>query len=158
MKLLDIFAGYKATTGSPKFHFAFFAACCAFYFNIVDKGLVDQKWLDLIDEWFFTHSYFLVVVFLTETIFQRFTEIQFFLLLLAIFKYQSMILYTTIKHINHANSSNLNFFYTEDIGHFLIYSEIMAFCANLFTNVIIIFAATTIDNIKLRIKHDNWSF
>ncbi len=42
----------------------------------------------------------------------------------------------------------MHFFYTEDIAHFLIYSEIMTFCANLFTNVLIIFAASTID-IKL---------
>jgi hypothetical protein len=48
----------------------------------------------------------------------------------------------------------LHFFYTEDIAHFLIYSEIMTFCANLFTNVLIIFAASTID-IKLMKINDN---
>ena len=145
MKLLDIFGGYTATTGSPLLHFAYFAACGAFYFNIVNKESLDPKWLDLIDEWFFTHSYFLIVFFLKDTIFQRFKEIQFFLFLLTILKYQSMILFTTIEHINHAISNNLHFFYAEDIAHFLIYSEIMTFCANLFTNVLIIFAASSID-------------
>ncbi len=48
----------------------------------------------------------------------------------------------------------MHFFYTEDIAHFLIYSEIMTFCANLFTNVLIIFAASTID-IKLMKINDN---
>jgi hypothetical protein len=102
MKLLDIFGGYTATTGSPLLHFAYFAACGAFYFNIVNKESLDPKWLDLIDEWFYTHSYFVIVVFLKDTVIQRFKEIQFLFLLLTILKYQSMILFTTIKHINHA--------------------------------------------------------
>jgi len=48
----------------------------------------------------------------------------------------------------------LHFFYTEDIAHFLIYSEIMTFCANLFTNVLIIFAASTIDIKLMKINKD----
>jgi hypothetical protein len=68
MKLLDIFAGYTATTGSALLHFAYFAACGAFYFNIVNKEPAEQLWLDLIDKWFITHSCFLIVFFVKDTI------------------------------------------------------------------------------------------
>ncbi len=59
-----------------------------------------------------------------------------------------MILLTTIDHINHAIQKNYHFFFVEDIVHFFIFSEIMTFCTNLLTNIIIAFVATTI-NIKL---------
>ena len=52
---------------------------------------------------------------------------------------------TTIQHITYANVNNLHFFYAEDIAHFLIYLEIMTFCANISTNIVIIMVASIID-------------
>lgn len=59
-----------------------------------------------------------------------------------------MILDTTIQHITYAHVNSLHFFYAEDIVHFLIYLEIMTFCANILTNIVIIMVASIID-IKL---------
>ncbi len=55
---------------------------------------------------------------------------------------------TTIQHITYAKVNNLHFFYAEDIAHFLIYLEIMTFCANILTNILVIMIASIID-IKL---------
>jgi hypothetical protein len=59
-----------------------------------------------------------------------------------------MILESTIEHINYALENNLQFFYAEDIVHFLVYLEIMTFGANLATNILIVAIASYID-IKL---------
>jgi hypothetical protein len=75
MKLLDIFSGYTATTGSSLLHYAYFFACGSFFFRIVNKGNADQKWLDLIDSWFFTHSWFLIAHLLNKTIFSKKKEV-----------------------------------------------------------------------------------
>ena len=82
---------------------------------------------------------------MNKTILQHSKELQFILLLYAILQYQSLILETTIQHITYAHVNNLHFFYAEDIVHFLIYLEIMTFCANILTNIVIIMVASIID-------------
>ena len=48
MKLLDLFSGFMATTGSSLLHVANLPVCGAFYFELVNTGSADQKWLDLV--------------------------------------------------------------------------------------------------------------
>jgi hypothetical protein len=71
-------------------------------------------------------------------------------MLAAIFYYQTMILITTIAHISHCLQYKLHFFYVEDLVHFLIFSEMMIFCANFITNVLVLFVASVVDikNVK----------
>jgi hypothetical protein len=95
MKLIDLFSGFIATTGSSEFHFAHLAACGAFYFGIVNNGTADQKWLDLVDEWFFTNLYFLIQKVLMLVFINK-KELDFLASLLVILKYQSMILLTAM--------------------------------------------------------------
>ena len=83
-----------------------------------------------------------------KTIFDGIDELKFVSLLFAILYYQSMIVETTIAHINYALANNLHFFYVEDISHLIVYLEIMTFAANLMTNIIIVLIASFID-IKL---------
>jgi hypothetical protein len=75
MKLLDIFSGYTATTGSVFVHLAFLVACSAFTLSILNKGPARQKWLTLIDRWFYTHLSFIFVVYLKRTIFRDSKEL-----------------------------------------------------------------------------------
>ena len=105
MKLIDLFSGFIATTGSSEFHFAHLAACGAFYFDFVNKGSADQKWLDLVDEWFYTNLFFLIQKFLMLFFIKK-KELYFLSYLFVILKYQSMILLTAIQHINYAIENN----------------------------------------------------
>ena len=148
MKLLDIFSGYTATTGSVFVHLAYLVGCSAFTLQILEKGRARKEWLALIDRWFYTHLSFVLVLFLKRSIFRDSKELQFIAFLFAILNYQSMILESTIEHINYALENNLQFFYAEDIVHFLVYLEIMTFGANLATNILIVAIASYID-IKL---------
>jgi hypothetical protein len=148
MKLLDIFSGYTATTGSVFVHLAYLVACSMFTFPILNKGRACSKWLKLIDQWFLTHLSFVIVLFLKRSFFRDSKELQFFSILFAILNYQSMILKTTIEHINYALDNNLPFFYVEDIVHYLVYLEIMTFAANLITNIVIVAIASYI-NVKM---------
>lgn len=145
MKLLDIFSGYTATTGSPLVHVAYMVGCSAFTLGILNKGYAKDIWLWLIDRWFYTHLIFFIAIILNQTILKTSKEFQFILLLFAILQYQSLILDTTIQHITYAKVNTLHFFYAEDIVHFLIYLEIMTFCANILTNIVIIMIASLID-------------
>jgi len=145
MKLLDIFSGYTATTGSPLVHIAYLVGCSAFTLGILEKGKAKDIWLWLIDEWFYTHLIFVFAALLNKTILENSKELQFIVLLFTILQYQSLILDTTIQHITYAHVNNLHFFYAEDIVHFLIYLEIMTFCANILTNIVIIMVASVID-------------
>jgi hypothetical protein len=86
MKLSDFFSGFIATTGSSEFHFAHLAACGAFYFGIVNRGSADQKWLDLVDEWFYTNLYFLIQKILMLFFIKK-KEIYYLATLLVILKY-----------------------------------------------------------------------
>jgi hypothetical protein len=87
MKLLDIFAGYAATAGTHFLHFAYFAASGAFYFRIVNKGTAEQKWLDLIDSWFYAHLVFVLGHLLSKTVLSKMKELYFLLFFIAILNY-----------------------------------------------------------------------
>jgi hypothetical protein len=49
----------------------------------------------------------------------------------------------------------LNFFYVEDIVHYLLFTEIVVFVANLIMNVIILLFASCFNVKKLRKRRDN---
>jgi hypothetical protein len=87
MKLLDIFSGYTATTGSIFVHLAYFLACSAFTLPFLNKHPARPQWLTLIDRWFYTHLSFILVVYLKRTIFRDSKELQFIAFLLAILNY-----------------------------------------------------------------------
>ncbi len=111
--------------------------------------------MNLIKYWFWMHLSVAVVLFLKLSIFVNDKELQFVFLLICIFGYQSMILFTTIEHTSYVRANGLHFFYVEDIVHFLIYLEIMTFCANLFTNIFIIMVASATDIKMMKGKLDD---
>ena len=87
MKLLDIFSGYTATTGSFLVHIAYMVGCSAFTLHILNKGNAKNLWLWLIDQWFYTHLIFVFAIVMKKTILKDSKELQFILLLYAILKY-----------------------------------------------------------------------
>jgi hypothetical protein len=96
MKLLDIFSGITATTGSPLVHIAYLVGCSAFTLSFLNKGTAKNLWLLLIDKWFYTHLIFALAILFNKTILKNSKEFQFILVLYAILKYQSLILDTKI--------------------------------------------------------------
>jgi hypothetical protein len=87
MKLLDILSGYTSTSGSPLIHFAYMLACATFTFGFAKRDLGDQMFLDLVDQWFWTHLFVFFVVVLMETVFINHYELKFLGILAAIFIY-----------------------------------------------------------------------
>jgi hypothetical protein len=87
MKLLDIFSGYTATTGSPLVHIAYLVGCSAFTLGILNDGTAKHLWLWLIDKWFTTHLIFVLALYLNKTILKNSKEFQFILLLYTILQY-----------------------------------------------------------------------
>ena len=87
MKLLDIFSGYTATTGSGVVHIAYLVGCSSFTLGILNNGYAKDIWLWLIDKWFYTHLIFIIALLLNGTILKNSKEFQFILLLYAILKY-----------------------------------------------------------------------
>ena len=150
MKLLDILSGYTSTSGSPLVHFAYIGACGLFTLGIVEMETADESFLELINDWFWVHSSIFFCIIFSNTMFVNHSELRFTAMLAAIFFYQTMILITTIAHISHCLQYKLHFFYVEDLVHFLLFSELMIFCANFITNVIVLLIASLVDikNVK----------
>ena len=149
MKLLDIFSGYTATTGTVFIHFSYMVACVffkiSFAIGISNKESADLVFTDLVDSWFWAHFFVFLSMLLRQTLFINHNELTFAAMLISIFIYQTMILKTTIAHIKHCLDNNLHFFYVEDVVHFLLFSEMMIFCANFITNIIVLIFASLFD-------------
>jgi hypothetical protein len=75
MKLLDIFSGYTATTGSPLVHIAYLVGCSAFTLGFLNKGSAKNIWLWVIDRWFFTHLIFALAILFNKTILKNSKEL-----------------------------------------------------------------------------------
>ena len=75
MKLLDILSGYTSTTGSQVVHFAYIGACSTIKFGFTERGLGDQIFLDLVDQWYWTHLIVFIAIILRETLFINHSEL-----------------------------------------------------------------------------------